>query len=94
MTRTPARRAAVFGTLALLCSLGTAQAQTPSAAEQACLQAVAAMVNNSVVLFTSAARGADTLVLIGVGEDKAPWQCIAHEDGSTDELMFLGTEGD
>lgn len=36
---------------------------------------------------------AGTLVKVGVGPDKAPWQCIAYQDGATDGIMSLSDEG-
>ncbi len=63
-------------------------------AQQACLRDVANTTNNSqVVVLSSAFSEAGTQVTVGVGEDRAPWNCIAYSDGSTDGIEFLGDEG-
>ena len=67
---------------------------TPTAAEQACLRDVTATTNNpDVVLLGSEFSEAGTFVRIGVGPDRAPWQCIAYGDGTTDGIMSLTDEG-
>lgn len=66
----------------------------PTAADQACLSAVAQSTGNSEVsLLSSEFSEAGTLVKVGVGPDKAPWQCIAYQDGATDGIMSLTDEG-
>lgn len=55
---------------------------------------VANTTNNSlVVVLSSAISEAGTQVIIGVGEDRAPWNCIVYTDGATAGLEFLGDEG-
>ena len=67
---------------------------TPTAAEQACLRDVTATTNNpDVALLGSEFSEAGTLVRVGVGPDRAPWQCIAYSDGTTDGIMSLTDEG-
>ena len=88
-----------FPALALLaaCDEPTASSGTsaaPTAAEQACLRDVTATTNNpDVVLLGSEFSEAGTLVRVGVGSDRAPWQCIAYSDGTTDGIMSLTNEG-
>ncbi len=66
----------------------------PTAAEQACLRDVTATTNNpDVTLISSDFSEAGTLVRVGVGPDRAPWQCIAYGDGTTAGIEFLGSEG-
>ncbi len=63
-------------------------------AQQACLRDVASTTNNSqVVVLSSAFSEAGTQVTVGVGEDRAPWNCIAYSDGATAGIEFLGDEG-
>ncbi|WP_170438537.1 hypothetical protein [Ruegeria arenilitoris] len=63
-------------------------------AQQACLRDVAKTTNNSqVVVLSSAFSEAGTQVTVGVGEDRAPWNCIAYSDGATAGIEFLGDEG-
>ncbi len=72
-------------------SVNSAEA-TP--AQQACLRDVAAATNNSqVVVLSSAFSEAGTQVTVGVGENRAPWNCIAYTDGATAGIEFLGDEG-
>ncbi|WP_171212667.1 hypothetical protein [Ruegeria sp. HKCCA5426] len=67
---------------------------TPTAAEQACLRDVTATTNNpDVALLGSEFSEAGTFVRVGVGPDRAPWQCIAYSDGTTDGIMSLTNEG-
>jgi ABC-type Fe3+-hydroxamate transport system substrate-binding protein len=66
----------------------------PSEATQACLRAVTVETNNpDVVLLNSSFSQAGTEVIVGVGENRAPWQCIAYQDGSTSRPMSLTNEG-
>ena len=87
-------------TFAALCaevgylSEAAASAPTPtrkvSAAEQACLRAVTTETNNlDVVLLSSSFSQAGTEVMVGVGPQRAPSQCIAYGDGSTSRPMSL-----
>ncbi len=63
-------------------------------AQQACLRDVANTTNNSqVVVLSSAFSEAGTQVTVGVGEDRAAWNCIAYSDGATAGIEFLGDEG-
>jgi hypothetical protein len=67
---------------------------TPGAAEQACLRAVTTEANNpDVVLLGSSFSQAGTEVIVGVGPQRARWQCIAYSDGSTSRPMSLTNEG-
>ncbi|MDW4497965.1 hypothetical protein R5H30_08245 [Sulfitobacter sp. D35] len=67
---------------------------TPNAAEQACLRDVTSTTNNpDVVLLGSEFSEAGTLVRVGVGDTRAPWQCIAYSDGSTAGIQSLTDEG-
>ncbi|WP_170364124.1 hypothetical protein [Ruegeria arenilitoris] len=73
---------------------GAATSAAPTAAEQACLRDVTATTNNpDVVLLGSEFSEAGTLVRVGVGPDRAPWQCIAYTDGSTAGIESLTNEG-
>ncbi|WP_245723447.1 SH3 domain-containing protein [Lutimaribacter saemankumensis] len=61
-----------------------------SVQEQACLRAVTIETNNpDVVLLGSSFSQAGTEVLVGVGPQRAPWQCIAYSDGSTTRPMSM-----
>ncbi len=88
-----------FPAVALLtaCDEGSTTSATsaaPNAAEQACLRDVTATTNNpDVALLGSEFSEAGTFVRVGVGPDRAPWQCIAYSDGSTDGIMSLTNEG-
>ncbi len=69
-------------------------ASAPTAAQQACLRDVTATTNNpDVVLLSSQGSEAGTLVKVGVGPNRAPWQCIAYSDGTTDGIESLTNEG-
>ena len=73
---------------------GVATDRTPSAAEQACLRDVTSTTNNpDVVLLGSTYSEAGTEVIVGVGEQRARWRCIAYKDGTTGGIMSLTDEG-
>jgi hypothetical protein len=72
----------------------TAATTAPNAAEQACLRDVTATTNNpDVVLLGSEFSEAGTLVRVGVGPQRAPWQCIAYSDGTTAGIQSMTDEG-
>ena len=67
---------------------------TPTAAEQACLRDVTRTTNNpDVMLLGSTYSEAGTEVIVGVGEQRARWRCIAYKDGTTGGIMSLTNEG-
>ncbi len=72
-----------------------ASSKMPSAAEQACLRAVTATTNNpDVVLLGSEFSQAGTYVRVGVGPARAPWSCVASDDGKrTWNIMSMTDEG-
>ena len=61
-----------------------------SVQEQACLRAVTTETNNpDVIVLSSSFSQAGTEVMVGVGAQRAPWQCIAYSDGSTTRPMSM-----
>lgn len=75
-------------------SSNSSASAAPTAAQQACLRDVTATTNNpDVVLLSSQGSEAGTLVKVGVGPDRAPWQCIAYSDGTTGGIQSLTDEG-
>ena len=71
----------------------TAAMRTGSATdEKACLDAVKAQSNNTVSVISSEFSEANTLVMVGVGPEKAPWRCLVS-NGVVAEAMFAGSEG-
>lgn len=72
----------------------TAAAGAPSAADQACLAAVSRETNNGdVTVINSQFSEAGTQVTVGVGPQRAPWNCIAYSDGTTAGIESLTNEG-
>lgn len=64
---------------------------TPTPAQQACLAAVSRAANNGdVAVLSSLGSEAGTQVKIGVGPDRAQWNCIAYSDGTTAAVQFDG----
>ena len=64
------------------------------AARQACLRAVMAETNNPTASVQSSDFSeAGTRVVVGVGPQNAPWECIAYSNGSTTRPMSLTNEG-
>lgn len=67
----------------------------PSTAEQACLRGVTDVTNNpdAVLLGSEPYQGGGRYVRVGVGPNRAAWQCIGYPDGRTAEIMSLTDEG-
>ena len=74
---------------------GGSSSGVPSAAEQACLRDVTDVTNNPdvVLLGSDAYQGGGRYVRVGVGSNRAVWQCIGFPDGRTSEIMSLTDEG-
>lgn len=69
-------------------------ASAPSLAEQGCLRDVSRTTNNGdVEIMSSTFSQAGTTVVVGVGPDRARWECIGYEDGTTAGIMSLTDEG-
>lgn len=86
--------AAFAGLAACVEETAPAPAGAPTPAQQACLRDVTRETNNpDVVLLGSEFSQAGTLVRVGVGPNKAPWQCIAYSDGTTAGIQSLSDEG-
>lgn len=65
----------------------------PKADQKACLKAVKHKTNNKMVTVLAATSSeANNNVTIGVGKDKAKWQCLV-KDGRVAEVMSLTDEG-
>jgi hypothetical protein len=76
------------------CVEETTTTSMPTAAEQACLRDVTRTTNNpDVVLLGSSFSEAGTEVIVGVGEQRARWRCIAYSDGTTAGIESLTDEG-
>ena len=61
--------------------------------EQACLQAVSTETNNGDVVTLSVEESeANTLVMVGVGPNRAPWKCLS-KNGAVAEVMSMTDEG-
>jgi hypothetical protein len=73
---------------------GTPQASAPTAQEQACLAAVSNETNNGdVAVLSSEYSEANTVVMIGVGDQRAPWRCLVSDDAVVAEVMSMTDEG-
>jgi hypothetical protein len=64
----------------------------PASDEAACLSAVAAQANNSVMVMSSSTSEANNLVMVGVGSQQAPWRCLVN-GGTVVEVMSMTNEG-
>lgn len=66
----------------------------PSKLEQACLAAVSREANNGdVTVLSSEFSQANTVVMIGVGSQRAPWKCLVSSSGVVQEVMYAGSAG-
>lgn len=76
-------------------ALPEAAPDSPSTAETACLGAVAEAAKDSdVEVLALDDSQPEVLVQVGVGPERAPWQCLAAADGSTRGVEYLGPAGD
>ena len=65
-----------------------------AAAVDACLAAVSGETGNGDVAVTSTEFSeANSLVMVGVGPDRAPWRCLVSNDGQVQEVMSQTDEG-
>jgi hypothetical protein len=64
---------------------------SPAALCLAAVQAVTNTTDQSVVTVDAGPSG--TRVVVGVGPDRALWQCVAGPDGTTTGVMSLTDEG-
>lgn len=85
----------LLGTLLTACVEDTGfTSSPPSRANQDCLTAVAQQTGNSQVrVLSSEAREANIRVIVGVGPDAAPWECITYGDGTIGGITSLTDEG-
>ena len=64
------------------------------AARSACLRAVSDETGEgSVVVLNSEYSEANSVVMVGVGSQRAPWRCLVSNDGYVEEVYFAGSEG-
>ncbi|SIO44148.1 SH3 domain-containing protein [Rhodovulum sp. ES.010] len=64
------------------------------AAHEACLRDVRQVTNNpTAFVLRSMFSEAGTEVIVGVGDQSAPWRCIAYRDGTTAGIMSITDEG-
>jgi hypothetical protein len=69
-------------------------AAAPSIQEQACLAGVSNETNNGdVAVLSNEFSEANSLVMIGVGPDRAPWRCLVSNDGIVAEISSATDEG-
>lgn len=64
----------------------------PAADENACLGAVAAQTGNTVRVLSSETSEANNFVVVGVGADDAPWNCLVNS-GVALEVYSATDEG-
>ena len=64
------------------------------AAIDACLAAVDAETDGDVAVLSTEFSEANSLVMVGVGANQAPWKCLVGNDGKGAEVSFAGTDGD
>lgn len=64
------------------------------AAIDACLKAVSAETSEpNVSAMSTEFSEANSVVMVGVGEQRAPWKCLVSNDGDVAEVSFTGDEG-
>lgn len=64
-----------------------------NAALDACRREVDAQTDGAVEVTGSEFSQAASAVYLVVGPQRAPWRCLASNDGRVDEVMFIGSEG-
>jgi len=48
----------------------------------------------NVAVLSSEFSQANSVVMVGVGANRAPWRCLVSNDGVVAEIMFAGKDGD
>ncbi len=71
----------------------TAASDVSDAAVQACRSTIDDQTDGEVVVLSTEFSEANSLVMIGVGSDRAPWRCLVSNDGAVQEVSFAGSEG-
>jgi len=75
-------------------SVDTGGSDVSAAAIDACLAAVSGETGNGDVAVSSTEFSeANSLVMVGVGPDRAPWRCLVSNDGQVQEVMSQSDEG-
>ncbi len=70
------------------------QEPSGSKTESACLKAVAEQTGESdVAVLSSEYSEANSLVMVGVGPNRAPWRCLVSNDGVVAEITSQTDEG-
>ncbi|MEQ8695999.1 MAG: hypothetical protein RLT05_05490 [Bauldia litoralis] len=70
-------------------------ADTTTVTNDACLAAAKAETNESdVTVVSNDFSEANTIVMLGVGANRAPWKCLVSNDGNVEEISFQGNDGD
>jgi len=65
-----------------------------SKTESACLKAVADQTGESdLAVLSSEFSEANSLVVVGVGPQRAPWRCLVSNDGVVAEVTSMADEG-
>lgn len=76
-------------------SARTPSGDTESVTNAACLAAVSKETGEKdVSVLSNEFSEANTLVMVGVGANRAPWKCLVSSDGKVQEVSFTGTDGD
>ncbi len=67
---------------------------TETVTNEACLAAVSKETGESdVSVLSNEFSEANTVVMVGVGADRAPWKCLVSNDGKIQEITFTGDDG-
>ncbi|MCB1494831.1 MAG: hypothetical protein KDJ86_03515 [Bauldia sp.] len=68
---------------------------TETVTNNACLAAVKKETGEGKVsILSNEFSEANTLVMLGVGDNDAPWKCLVSNDGAVQEIEFTGNDGD
>jgi len=68
---------------------------TKKVTNQACRVAVSKETQEKdVVVLSNEFSEANTLVIIGVGPNRAPWKCLVSNRGKVEDISFTGNDGD
>lgn len=68
-------------------------ASTETVTNNACLSAVGSETGEAnLAILSNEFSEANTLVMIGVGANRAPWRCLVSNDAQVQEIMFTGDD--
>ncbi len=79
---------------AMMAETSSIDSGLPSPSQSACMSAVASQAGDgNVTVLSGVSSRARTEYVVGVGEARAPWRCVANDNGEVEEVSSMVDEG-